>query len=245
MMLESISIVLPLYNEESRLKNLFSEIVKQKIFKRKNIEFIFVNDGSNDLSLKLIKDFKSKNKNKVNTILINYKKNRGKGYAIKRGVLISKKKWILTMDIDLSVRLNQLEIWKNKEYLVKDTYVYFGSRLLNDSKVSSKKYRAFTGKLFNIILNIIFDRKKLGVKDTQCGFKLYKNFIAKKIFNESHEAGYIQDIEILLLLIKKGILIKELPVIWVHKTGSKVNVLFDSILMFCNLIKLKLKVFRV
>ena len=90
-MLESISIVLPLYNEESRLKNLFSEIVKQKIFKRKNIEFIFVNDGSNDLSLKLIKDFKSKNKNKVNTILINYKKNRGKGYAIKRGVLISKK----------------------------------------------------------------------------------------------------------------------------------------------------------
>jgi len=240
-MFESISIVFPLYNEENRLGKLFSEIVNQKIFKRKNIEFIFVNDGSDDLSLKLIKNFESKNRDKINVILINYKKNRGKGYAIKKGVLAEKKKWVLTMDIDLSVRLNQLEIWKNRGYLVKDIYVYFGSRLLNTSKVSSKKYRAFTGKLFNIILDLIFNRKKLGIKDTQCGFKLYKSLIAKKIFSKSQEAGYIQDVEILLLLIKKGILIRELPVIWAHKTGSKVNIFLDSILMFCNLIKLKLK----
>ena len=173
-MFKSISIVFPLYNEENRLKKLFSEIVNQKIFKKKNIEFIFVNDGSDDLSLKLIKNFKLKNRDKINVILINYKKNKGKGYAIKKGVLAAKKKWILTMDIDLSVRLNQLEIWKNKGYLVKDVYVYFGSRLLNTSKVSSKKYRAFTGKLFNITLDLIFNRKKLGIKDTQCGFKLYK-----------------------------------------------------------------------
>ena len=240
-MLNSISIVFPLYNEENRLKKLFSEIVNQKIFKRKNIEFIFVNDGSDDLSLKLIKNFKSKNRDKINVILINYKKNKGKGYAIKKGVFAAKKKWVLTMDIDLSVKLNQLEIWKNKGYLVKDVYVYFGSRLLNASKVSSKKYRAFTGKLFNITLDLIFNKKKLGIKDTQCGFKLYKSLIAKKIFSGSQEAGYIQDVEILLLLIKKGILIRELPVIWTHKTGSKVNIFLDSILMFFNLIKLKFK----
>ena len=240
-MLKSISIVFPLYNEENRLKKLFSEIINQKLFKKKNIEFIFVNDGSSDLSLKLIEGFKTQNQNKINIILISYKKNRGKGYAIKQGVFAAKKKWILTMDIDLSVRLHQLEIWKNRQHLVKNTYVYFGSRLLNASKVSSKKYRAFTGKLFNIILDLLFNRKKLGIKDTQCGFKLYKSLIAKKIFRKSKEAGYIQDVEILLLLIKKGILIKELPVTWTHKTGSKINIFLDSVLMFFNLIKLKFK----
>ena len=91
-MLKSISIVFPLYNEENRLKKLFSEIINQKIFKKKNIEFIFVNDGSSDLSLKLIEGFKSQNQNKINIKLISYKKNKGKGYAIKQGVFAAKKK---------------------------------------------------------------------------------------------------------------------------------------------------------
>ena len=241
-MLKSISIIFPLFNEEKRLKKLFYEICNQKIFKKKNIEFIFVNDGSVDQSLKLIKKFKSKNRKKINIKLINYKKNMGKGYAIKKGVFFAKKQWILTMDIDLSVKIKQLKIWKNKKYLIKNTNVYFGSRLLNDSKVSSKKYRAFTGKLFNIILSFMFNRKVLGINDTQCGFKLYKKEIAKKIFNKSRETGYIQDVEILLLLVKNKIFVKELPVYWSHKTGSKVNIFFDSISMFLSLIKLKFRI---
>ncbi len=239
-MLESVSIIFPLYNEEERLKALFLEISKQKIFYKKNAEFIFVNDGSNDQSLGLIKKFKKKNKFKIK--LISYKNNKGKGYAIKKGVVASRKKWILTMDIDLSVNFKQLKTWKDKKYLDKNIFVYFGSRLLKNSKVSSKKYRAFTGKLFNIILSYIFNRNKLGIKDTQCGFKLYKSKIAKKIFNETKENGYIQDVEILLLLVKKKILVKELPVVWSHKSGSKVNILSDSITMFLDLIKLKSRI---
>lgn len=239
-MLESVSIIFPLYNEEERLKTLFLEITKQKIFYKKNVEFIFVNDGSNDQSLGLIKKFKKKNKFKIK--LISYKNNKGKGYAIKKGVVASRKKWILTMDIDLSVNFKQLKTWKDKKYLDKNIFVYFGSRLLKNSKVSSKKYRAFTGKLFNIILSYIFNRNKLGIKDTQCGFKLYESKIAKKIFNETRENGYIQDVEILLLLVKKKILVKELPVVWSHKSGSKVNILSDSITMFFDLIKLKSRI---
>jgi len=240
-MLKSISVVFPLYNEEKRLKKLFSEILNQKIYKKKNIEFIFVNDGSNDESFNLINEFKNRNKNKINIKLINYKQNKGKGYAIKKGVLLAKKRWVLTMDIDLSVKLNQIKIWKSKNYLFKEKDVYFGSRLLKNSKVNSKKYRALTGRLFNIILGFLFDRKKLRIKDTQCGFKLYKNYIAKYIFKKSQESGYIQDVEILLLLLKKKILVEELPVTWSHKAGSKVNIFLDSVLMFFDLIKLKSK----
>ena len=240
-MLKSISVVFPLYNEEKRLKKLFSEILNQKIFKKKNIKFIFVNDSSNDETFKLIDKFKYKNKNKINIKLINYKKNKGKGYAIRKGVLLAKKRWVLTMDIDLSVKLNQIDIWKKRNYLFKEKDVYFGSRLLQNSKVSSKKYRALTGKLFNIILGFMFDRKKLRIKDTQCGFKLYKNNIAKNIFKKSKETGYIQDVEILLLLLKKKVLVEELPVTWSHKAGSKVNILLDSVIMFFDLVKLKIK----
>tara|TARA_B100000989_G_C19415416_1_gene416244 strand:- start:92 stop:826 length:735 start_codon:yes stop_codon:yes gene_type:complete len=240
-MIKSLSIIFPLYNEQHRLSKLFSQIIKQKNFKKKNTEFIFVNDGSNDESLKMIIDFISKNKQKINIKLISYKKNQGKGFALKKGVFLAKKKWILTMDIDLSVKFSQLEIWDNKKYLNKNIDVYFGSRLLFNSKVDAKQYRKITGSIFNIILSCIFNRQKLKIKDTQCGFKLYKNKIAKKIFLKSKENGYINDVEILLLLLKHKIRLRELPVIWSHKNGSKVNVIIDSLVMFYHLIKLKFK----
>ena len=240
-MIKSLSVIFPLYNEQHRLSKLFSEIKKQKYFKKRNIEFIFVNDGSNDKSLQMIKDFKSKNKKKINIKLISYNENKGKGFAIKKGIFLAKKNWILTMDIDLSVKFNQIEIWKNRKYFKKDINVYFGSRLLLDSRVNAKEYRKITGNIFNFILSFIFNREKLKIKDTQCGFKLYKNKIAKKIFLKSKENGYINDVEILLLLLRYKIKLSELPVIWSHKDGSKVNILIDSLVMLYHLIKLKLK----
>ena len=240
-MIKSLSVIFPLYNEQHRLSKLFSEIKKQKYFKKKNSEFIFVNDGSNDKSLEMIENFKSKNKKKINIKLISYNKNQGKGFALKKGIFLAKKNWILTMDIDLSVKFNQIEIWKKKKYFKKDINVYFGSRLLLDSKVNAKEYRKITGNIFNVILGFIFNREKLRIKDTQCGFKLYKNKIAKRIFLKSKENGYINDVEILLLLLKYKIKLSELPVIWSHKNGSKVNVLIDSFVMFYHLMKLKFK----
>ena len=240
-MIESLSIIFPLYNEQHRLSKLFSAIKKQKYFKKKNAEFIFVNDGSNDSSLQMIDDFKSKYQKKINIKLVSYNKNQGKGFALKKGIFLAKKKWILTMDIDLSVKFNQIEIWKNRKYFKKDINVYFGSRLLLNSKVNAKEYRKITGNIFNVILGFIFKRKKLRKKDTQCGFKLYKNKIAKKIFLKSKEKGYINDVEILLLLLKYKIKFRELPVIWSHKDGSKVNIIFDSFIMLYHLIKLKFK----
>ena len=240
-MIKSLSIIFPLYNEQHRLSKLFSEIKKQKNFKKKNTEFIFVNDGSKDKSLKMINDFISENKKKIDIKLISYIKNRGKGFALKKGIFLAKKNWILTMDIDLSVKFSQLEIWKNKKYFNKGTDVYFGSRLLLNSKVDAKQYRKITGNIFNIILNCIFSRKKLKIKDTQCGFKLYKSKIAKKMFLKSKENGYIYDVEILLLLLKHKIKLSELPVEWSHKSGSKVNVIIDSLIMLYHLFKLRFK----
>ena len=105
------SIVIPLYNEELRLDHCFS-VIKKFIRKKEKLflEIIFVDDGSNDMSKKKILNFINRNKkNFLNTKikLISYKKNMGKGYAIKRGILTSGYEWIVTCDLDMSTLPDQ------------------------------------------------------------------------------------------------------------------------------------------
>ena len=123
-MINSLSIVLPLFNEEERLPHLFNKIKKFSTRTKYNVEFIFVNDGSIDKSLFLIKKFEKENIKKINIKIVNYKKNKGKGYALKQGVLSSNKKWILTIDIDLSVSFEQFDYWVKNKYLKKGVNIF-------------------------------------------------------------------------------------------------------------------------
>tara|TARA_Y100000591_G_scaffold120177_1_gene102681 strand:- start:5737 stop:6468 length:732 start_codon:yes stop_codon:yes gene_type:complete len=240
-MIKTLSVILPLYNEEKRLNSLFKKINKFKFLKKDKIEFIFVDDGSNDNSNLSIKKFINENKKKINIKLVSYKKNKGKGFALKKGIASAKHDWIITTDIDLSVKLEQIKIWEKKELISKKFKVYFGSRLLINSKIIAKKNRKFIGFIFNILLRKILVSDLMKIKDTQCGFKLYKKDIAKKIFKKLTENGYIHDVEILILLQKSKILVKELPVEWEHKHGSKINLFTDSFVMLKNLFSLKKK----
>ena len=231
-MIDSITVILPLYNEALRLKKTFKEInkfSKKKVIKYK--EFIFVDDGSFDQSSKMIKEFihSKKKSKKLKYKYFKLNKNEGKGAAIKKGVKNSKKKWILTSDIDFSVSLNELNKWIKKDYIDNSDAVYFGSRSHKESKVQSKFYRKIIGNLLRYLISFILGIK---IKDTQCGFKLYKSKIAKKIFSKIKFFGYEHDIEIILLLKKMKLKIVELPVTWKHVKLSKVNLFFDPLKMF-------------
>ena len=240
-MIKSISIILPLYNEAKRLKKTFSEI--DKFSKKKTIkfkEFIFVDDGSLDESYLMIKKFiQKKKKSKFSKFkLYKLNKNLGKGAAIKLGVKNSKKNWVLTSDIDFSVPLNEIEKWLKKNYIVNNIQVYFGSRSHKNSHVDSKFYRKIIGILMRYLIFIFL---KIKIRDTQCGFKLYKLSIAKKIFKKINFLGYEHDLEIVLLLKKLKINIAELPVTWNHVKLSKVNIILDPIKIFFKIFLIKLK----
>lgn len=241
-MIKHLSIIFPIYNEEKRLKKGFQQI-KKFISKNKNkiIEIIIVNDGSSDNSKNLLNIFKSSFTNNYNSKLkiVTLKKNIGKGGAIYAGLKYVNSNLVLTVDIDMSVRLEQLIIWQRKFPKMNfNKDVFFGSRAHSLSKVKRQIFRGVIGYLMRIIVQTLFGIK---IKDTQCGFKLYPTFIAKKVFKKLLRPRYEHDIEIVLRLIKKKIKIYEMPVFWIHKNFSKVNILFDSVRMFIGLILLKIK----
>ena len=235
-MIKSLSIVFPLYNEAQRLFYTIKDIErfsKKKIIK--NIEYIFVDDGSTDNSTQILKKFFKKKKfSKFR--LIKIKKNLGKGNALKKGISLAKNEWILTLDTDISVSLLQLNDWIKKKYIKKNVFIYFGSRTLKSSKIEFKIHRHILGFVFTFLLKILF---QVNIKDTQCGFKLYKNKTAKLLFKKVKDKGYVHDVEVVLLSKKYNFTIKELPVAWTHRDDSKLNLLTDTFKMFYNLIKIR------
>ena len=235
-MISNLSIIFPIFNEEKRLPNTFKEIIKfKKNFKKRKLEVIFVDDGSNDKSHQLINNFTNQENSKnlkLKKIILN--KNMGKGKALKKGVKESTMSWILTTDVDLSVPLNQVLKWDKKQ-LIKNNSIVFGSRNLNKSVVIKKRYRFLLGKILNLLTKYILN---IRLNDSQCGYKLYKKKPAKEIFSRMTNDGFAHDLEIVLISKKQKLFIQELPVKWTHKDGSKLNIFYDPLKMFLSIISL-------
>ena len=242
-MIKSLSIIFPVFNEELRLKSSFNHIAsflkKKKKFK---IEIIFVDDGSEDNSYSLIKNFINKFKRNSTTQInaIRSKENFGKGSALKLGIKKAKYDWILTADIDMSVSLFQFSDWSKKKLIDKKHLVYFGSRTHKKSIVTKKFIRNILGNIMRFFISAILDIK---IKDTQCGYKLYKKKVARLIFSKLKSYGFDHDLELVLLLKSKHIKIRELPVNWIHKNNSSLNILLDPIKMFIGIFKIRIRYF--
>ena len=239
-MANTLSVIFPLYNEEKRLHFTFKDILK---FNKKNIfskvEYLFIDDGSKDESSLRIANFIKKNKRKnIKYRLIKLKSNSGKGYALKIGVEKSTLKWILTLDTDISVSLDQINIWQKKYNLLSTSSdkVFFGSRSLPDSKITYKFYRKFLGIIFSNFVKFLFNTN---LNDSQCGFKLYEKKAAKKIFKQLKNNGFSHDVEIIKICQIYNIKIDEIPVNWTHRKDSKLNIFIDTFKMFFELIRIK------
>jgi dolichyl-phosphate beta-glucosyltransferase len=223
---QELSIVIPVYNEEKRIGKTLIELKKFIVDKRIKPEIIIVDDGSSDHTEMLLQRFKEDIK------IISLKPNRGKGYAIKVGMMAAKSENILFMDADLATPLFEIErfltIFKEKDILI-------GSRTSKQTKRT--RFRALAGFVFKLVCDLVIS---LPFKDTQCGFKLFKKAAAKDLFSRAKINRWGFDIEILYLAIKSNYKIKELPVAWEDKAGSTVRMFRDTYLMIRDLIKIRL-----
>ena len=237
----SLSIIIPMYNEQERiLKSL--EILRKYIKKnRKNkIEIIFVSDGSTDQTNNIIRLF-IKNNKKIKLLFISYLKNVGKGFAIKKGILKSKKNWILICDADMSVSPNQFNTWFKNNKIIDKNVAYFGSRRHEKSKVKTSISRKFLGMWFIVFIRLLL---RINLKDSQCGFKVFHRSYAIKAIKRINSFRFAFDVDLVLILEKINIRIEELPLKWVHKNESKLSIFKDIPKMIYDLIVIKMRNFK-
>lgn len=213
-----LSVIIPVYNEEKRISLTLSETVKYLRKKKYLFEIIVIDDGSTDNTLKEV----LKLKKKIPEILVEkLEKNKGKGAAVRKGMMLAQGKYLLFMDADNSTKINEIEKFLLK---IKEGYqIAIGSRDLKESILNPPQptIRRILGKIFRLLAHLICGTWQ--IKDSQCGFKLFTKKAGKEIFPCSKIDGFAFDVEILVIAQKKGYKIIELPVWWENKSGSKVK----------------------
>jgi len=228
-----LSIVIPAYNEEKRLKSTLEKLYSYLKIKDYEYEVIVIDDGSSDKTSEVALSSELAKIGKLS--LLKNEKNEGKGFSIKRGILSSRAEFILFTDSDLSTPIEELD----EIFLSIQTHdIVIGSRSIEgaDIRVHQPFYRELMGRIFNILVNIFVLK---GFIDTQCGFKLFRSTAAKDIAKELKINRFGFDVEMLYLAKKKNYKIKEVPVIWLDSPTSKVNPIFDSFKMFIDLLLIK------
>lgn len=225
-----ISIVVPVYNESKRIDNL-PKIVKFFENTGQRSEILIVNDGSTDNTFDKLINLQKKYSFK----LISYKKNKGKGFAIKKGMLQAKGGYRLFMDIDLSTPLKEY----NKFISYFGNYdVIIGSRRTKGSNIvkHQPRIRESMGRVFTRVSQLILGLK---LTDFTCGFKCFSAKSVKEIFSRQKIERWGFDSEILFLANKYGFSIKEIPVSWENNSSSRVKFPQDMIRSFWELLQIR------
>jgi dolichyl-phosphate beta-glucosyltransferase len=207
----NISVVIPAFNESKVIADTINKIKKYFVANSITNEIIVVDDFSTDDTLRVlgnIPDIK---------VLPN-KKNHGKGYAVRQGVLAAQYEWILFMDADNSTDISELD--KFRKYM-DDFDILIASRALSDSNVvvKQKKIKIILGRFGNLIIRWLIDRR---IRDTQCGFKMFNKKV-QPLFKKLTIEGFGFDFELIWLVKKNNFKIKELPVTWANDYSSSVK----------------------
>jgi dolichyl-phosphate beta-glucosyltransferase len=218
--LDSLSIVIPAYNEESRLPKTFDRILEwmhEQHFKFQ--EIIVVDDGSRDATAGVVNDY-SKPPSPIR--LLRNPGNRGKGYAVRHGVLDAGGEWILYTDADLSTPIAEVQKLYSAA-IVQKAVIAIGSRAIDRSlvEVHQSVFREYSGRFFNLVMRT-----------------LYRADAAKEIFPRQEQDGFSFDVEDLVIAKKLGLRAVEVPVRWRNVEGTKVT-LVEGLRSFTDLLQIR------
>ena len=226
----SVSVIIPAYNEERRIKQTISGLRSYLKSKKYAYEIIAVDDGSTDGTVTVLKDMPASD---LRIITIT---RSGKGTAVKEGILSANYEYVFFMDADSSTDAGEIVKFINIFKKERDMDVIIGSRYLKGgSVIIQPPFRNFVGKTFSFVKS-----KLLGINfyDSQCGFKAFRLETAKKIFSKSVIKGFSFDVEILYIALLNNIKVKEVSVEWKHKPGGHVNIIADSVPMLIELFQI-------
>ncbi|MEN6357056.1 MAG: dolichyl-phosphate beta-glucosyltransferase [Armatimonadota bacterium] len=230
-----LSVIIPVYNEQNRIGD--SLIAVESYLKNfgKSYEIILVDDGSTDSTLDIVRQISNSGRL---TRIVSYRQNMGKGYAVRQGVSAARGEYIAFTDVDLSAPIDQIPKLFSA---LKDGYdVAIGSRAVKGAEIPVHQplYRELGGKTLNLIIRMLAVR---GIKDTQCGFKLFRGDVARDIFSRCFINGWGFDVEALYLARKLGYTVAEVPVKWSHMEGSKLHPFKGALRVIADVIRMRLR----
>ncbi len=230
-----LSIVIPAYNEEKRIQRTLEKILHYCKKHTYSYEILVVNDSSTDKTKEVAQDIGNKH-----IRIIENAQNRGKGYSVKQGFLHACGEWILFTDADLSTPIDELELFFR--YTI-DYPVVIGSRNLPMSRIVVKQpfLRSTLGKIFPFFVRCFLLPE---ITDSQCGFKLFRQDVAKRIAEKQRLDGFCFDTEQLFLAKKFEYTIKEVPISWANDERSKVCLFSDPLKMFLDVFRIRWNNFK-
>jgi dolichyl-phosphate beta-glucosyltransferase len=227
----SLSVVIPAFNEESRLGPTLERVRAHLAARGGELEIIVVDDGSTDGTAAVARAAGAPGR------VIELGRNRGKGAAVRAGMLAATGARILFSDADLATPIDELA--KLEGHLDAGYDIAIASRALaqSDIRVRQHPIRELMGRTFNVVVRSLLLG---GIRDTQCGFKLFTAAAAHDLFGRATLDGFAFDVEI-LHLARNRYRIAEVPVVWRHVEESKVSPGTDAARMFLDLVRLRLR----
>jgi dolichyl-phosphate beta-glucosyltransferase len=229
-----LSIVIPAYNERSRLPKTVLETILWCNSHVPSYEIIIADDGSVDDTLEISNLMAQYDRN-IKTVSCPH---FGKGATVRMGMLNAYGKYVLFMDADGATPLS--EIPKLMAKIDEGYPVAIGSRVVQapgETSVKTSLHRKIIGRTFAALVNAL---AVSGIADTQCGFKMFRQDVVRPLFIRQKIKGFAFDVELLYLAKALSISVSEVPVNWVNQEGSKVNIITDSIRMFKDILKIRL-----
>lgn len=227
-MLPAFSLVIPAFNEADRIGQNLRDALGYLQSTSPESELIVVNDGSTDATSEIVRDVFTV-PGSIATRLLEHFPNRGKGAAVRQGLLAATKPIGLFSDADFSTPIDETPKLIGP-IAAGELDVAFGSRALDRRLIGQRQpwRREQGGRVFNLIVRMATG---LPFWDTQCGFKAFRLDVFRPILERAKTEGFGFDVELLYLARKENLRMREIPVRWNHYDGSKVDFARDSLRM--------------
>lgn len=233
-MLPKLAVIIPAYNEQERIGPTLDRMEEYLSGQEYSWRVVVVSDGSKDSTVSICQ---AKSKQNPNFSVVDNQINQGKGGVVRQGMLTIEAEFLLFSDADLAAPIEEIEkLWPAMD---SGADIAIGSRPLKESRLEVRQpfYREMLGRAFNMAVQLMAVR---GIKDTQCGFKLFRMGVARDVFSRSKIDGFGFDFEVLMIARDLGYRIDEIPIRWSHQEGSKVVLMRDGPRMLRELVKLRM-----
>ena len=230
-----LSLVIPAYNEANRLPATLQRIQEHRRAWNFSNEIIIVVEPSEDETLAVAENAA---RSASQLLVFTHHERRGKGFAVRSGMLRARGDFVFFTDADLSTPLEDLDASLQRFRKDRSVDVIVGSRQHPETRIllHQNHSREWMGKIFNRIAQKMTG---LQIRDTQCGFKGFRHRAANEIFGRQRIDGFSFDVEVLLLAQAMGFSTVEVPVHWTNSPTSRVRVLHDSLGMLCDLFRIR------